>query len=145
MCDYIKQADKFLEDTNTSMTVKFNGRVKKDWTGKERDHDSYLITLQRGSKNYFFPFFDSLNNTEKNDRLSINKREKSVSSYDVLSCLCSYVERDFDNFCSEFGYTFSTEREMIKIKQIHFDCLNQADQLSMMFNSEELEQLNEIC
>ncbi|AUR92219.1 hypothetical protein NVP1170O_106 [Vibrio phage 1.170.O._10N.261.52.C3] len=145
MCEYQDQANKFLAETNTTMTVNFTGRVKKDWTGKERDHDSYMITLKRDSKTYTFPFYDSLHNTEKNDKRSIKLRQESITAYAVLACLDSYIESDFDEFCSTFGYEFSTEREMIKVKQIHFDCLNQARQLQAMFNSEELEDLAEIC
>lgn len=153
MCEYIQQAEKFLTDTNTTMEVKFTGRTKKDWTGEERDHDSYSITLKRlyktggqftHNKTYTFPFYDSLNNTEKNDELSITKRVLTISAHDVLACLNPYCEELFDDFVSEFGYTWDSEEEYLKIKQIHFDCVDQARQLRAMYNSEELDQLAEI-
>ena len=62
MTDYIKQAEKFLKDTNTIMEIIYDGMYSPRWDNKL--HCAYKIKLQNKKGEYNFTFFDSLHNTE---------------------------------------------------------------------------------
>lgn len=57
--DYEKQAEKFLADTNSTLTIEF---LKNDYhfDGDKDKRDIYTCTLKRGSRKYKFNFGQSI-------------------------------------------------------------------------------------
>lgn len=135
MNSYIAQAQKFLNESNTTCEIVFQSCQNKNFVGKLAKHNVYQITL-KNSKGfaYSFDFTDSIHNTEKRIK---------PSCYDILACLNTYDET-FDDFCADFGYTFETEKEFIKVKQVYLDVIEQSENLKKLFTCEQLEQLQEI-
>ncbi len=59
--------------------------------------------------------------------------------YSILAC-CSmdyYIDIDFDEFCSNFGY----DNDSMKANEIHKQCLKQSAKLQCVFNENEAEVL----
>lgn len=125
MTDYIKQAEKFLKDTNTIMEIIYDGMYSPRWDNKL--HCAYKIKLQNEKGKYNFTFFDSLHNTEikkmslseylkkykrinnindisyneqqkYNKELTKLKKESQPTYYNVLACLEKYDVGTLDDF-----------------------------------------------
>jgi hypothetical protein len=158
--DYNKQAKDFCDKHNVQIEVNYL-KTDKYFIDDKNKRDIYNIAIIRnssdnyGTKRYDFQFGDSISNTEKNQekvrslqdgRYKITGRRKQIikpCEYDILACLTKYDIGDFDDFCSEFGYEFSTEREMIKIKNIYFAVSDEVKNVHRMFFDimEELEEI----
>lgn len=132
---YQSEALKFLYDTETSCDIHFVGLNRAKWS--KSDINTYSVTLTNKRGSYTFRFYDSVNNTEK-------KIYATLDFYSVLACLSVGMPLDFDDFCSEYGYIFNTEREYLSVKQTYIDCLDQEKSLQKLFNSDQLDQLNSI-
>ena len=141
MNEYVKQATDFLAATNTTLSINFISTVKKDFVGRTAAHDTYQVTLSNSRHTYSFVFTDSINNTEKNA-----KRFKRVkpTAYDILACLSVNEFDSFDDFCQEFGYEYSSEREQQEIQKIYYALLDESENIQGLWTSEELEELHEI-
>lgn len=65
------------------------------------------------------------------------------SNYDLLSCLTKYeVDIDFKSFCNEFGYDDFNKYD--EYKKIHESCLAEYNALCILYNDDELAELQEI-
>lgn len=133
--EYQVQAINFLARTKTTCQIDLLGQSIPEWG--EQSVNTYSVTLKNDRGEYTFTFYDSLNNTEK-------KKSARLDFYSVLACIGYDVPENFDEFCSDFGYSFKTEEEYIKAKQTHMGCLNQYRHLCKLFTSEEMEELQEI-
>lgn len=134
-CEYNAQAINFLLETETTCEIEFTGLSKPSW-GKTRVN-SYRVTLKNKKHEYTFDFYDSIKNTEDNKKATYN-------FYSVIACMDLNYSSNFDDFCSEFGYTFNNEREYIKAKQTYFAIVEQDENLRKLFSEEQLEKLQEI-
>lgn len=140
MNEYIKQAQDFCKKYNVIIEITYKCTDKYFVDDKEK-RDIYNVTIIRKNKKYDFAFGDSIANTQKNskkDNLKIKPSE-----YDILATLTKYDIGDFDDFCSEFGYEFKTEKEYIKIKQLYFDVKEEYKNVINLFN-DCLDDLSEI-
>lgn len=126
--DYTKQANDFLRTTGTEFSIKFKREVDRfPGEGKATgNRNQFEVTLKRGGEEYVFIFTDSIANYTKGCQLIygskncwVKRKIVSPSAYSVLACLTKYDPGDFDNFCQEYGYSFSSEREYLKVKQVH--------------------------
>ncbi len=68
------------------------------------------------------------------------KPPKEPRPYDVLACLDVLYDDSFEDFCSNFGY----DTDSITGEKIYNACLEQSNQLKILFNDKELEKLAEI-
>lgn len=157
---YEDRAVKFLIDTKSVLKLEL---VKHDYyfqSDKEK-RDIYKVTLSRGSRSYTFTFGQSITNSalQYNDDLmftcyTLNKRtyktqiEREIpSAYDILASLFldhELLEVDestaFDNFISNYGYNSNSKGTL----RIFRACLEQSNQLRLLYNDAELEMLNAI-
>ena len=133
---YQQQAVDFLLETKTTCEIVFKGLSKTSWSGM-REVNRYEVTLKNDKSSYTFEFFDSIKNTE-------NNKKATFDFYSVLTCLSLNYSRDFDDFCSEYGYSFKTEKEFIKVKQAYFAVCEQDEALRKLFNEDELIKLSDI-
>jgi len=156
--DYNKQAVEFLEKHNATIEIKYL-KTDKYFPDDKEKRDIYDVTIKRnrnGRKlDYNFTFGDSIHNTRQNQllirdiasgrMLPTGRRKQKVtpSEYDVLAALTKYEVGQFDDFIYEFGYTFNSEREYIKVKQIHFNVLDEYNNVLRLFG-DCMEELQEI-
>lgn len=171
MNEYEAQAQKFLKDTNTELTIKF---LKFDKYFSDDTHARLVweVTLNRNERLYTFNFGDSLANTEKalnygkvkstrinypekvmRDKMLLNDYKKLMlayidrdkikkpTAYDILACLDVSYFDDFDDFCSMYGYDTDSRNAEKIFNAIKEQNLN----LQVLFSDSELEQLNEIA
>jgi len=130
MDEYIKQAEKFLKETNTTFQAEFekNGLY---FDGDEEPRDIYLITLKRGERIYKFRFGQSINNSGK---------EIKPTSYDVLSSLTKNEVGTFGDFCGDFGYDEDSRKAEKTFNAVQEEYKN----VKMLWTDEEIEKLQEI-
>jgi len=137
--EYQMRAVEFLIETGTTCRIEFTGLSRLSWSNKR--HNSYEVTLSRlrdGKRLvYTFPFYDSIRNTEEG-------KKATYDFYSILACLNLSHCNSFDDFCSDYGYEFKTEREYTKAKQTYLDVMEQDRELRRMFNAEELQKLSKI-
>lgn len=134
--DYQKQVINFLIKSNSKIDIKYLGQSFTPWNNSALVN-KYLVTLKTSKHIYNYDFYDSIKNTNDN-------KKATYDYYSVLAALCHTVPKNFDDFCSDYGYEFSTEREYVKIKNIHIDCLDQCNNLRKLYDEDQLTQLNEI-
>lgn len=134
--EYNSKAVDFLLETQTTCDIVFEGLASPPWD-KKRKVNSYSVTLKNAKHSYTFEFFDSINNTEKG-------KKSTLDFYSVLACMSYTTPESFDEFCSEFGYSFANESEYIEAKSTHLSCLDQDKNLRKLFTSDELQKLLEI-
>ena len=171
MTNYIKQAEQFLKDTNTTMEIIYNGMYFPRWDNEL--HCAYKIKLQNEKGKYNFTFFDSLHNTEikkmslseylkkykrinnindisyneqqkYNKELTKLKKESQPTCYDVLACLEKYDVGTLDDFMLEFGYECKTAKDISNVLETYSAVCEEYKNLCMLFDDEEMEQLREI-
>ncbi len=130
MDEYNKQAEKFLKETGTEFKVKFvkNGLYFDDDT---EPRDIYLITLNRGYREFSFKFGQSINNNEK---------QIKPTAYDFLSCVEKYGYINFEDFCNEFVYDKDSRKAEKTFKAVQ----EEFNKIRMLFNDLEIEKLQEI-
>ena len=133
--EYQLQAINFLIDTDTKCEIVPQGSRLPSW-GKCLVN-AYQVTLSNKNGAYAFDFYYSISNTKK--RISAR-----LDFYSVLACLNIYTPENFDEFCSEFGYSFEDESEYIKAKMVHLSCIDQQKSLRKIFSIDQLEKLSEI-
>ena len=94
MNEYVKQAEDFLKETNTELTVEFLRNGKYFHSDKDV-RDIYKFTIKRGGRTYSSEFGQSVMNSQSG---------VPPTAYDILACLTKYDPGTFEDFCSEFGY-----------------------------------------
>ena len=134
--EYQAQAINFLLETNTICDIVSTGTKSPSWDNKHKVN-AYSVTLKNSKHSYTFEFFDSINNTEK-------LKSARFDFYSVLAGMGHCTPESFDEFCSDYGYTFANETEYIKAKTTHLACLDQDKNLRKLFTPEQMKQLNEI-
>ena len=163
-----KQAEKFLQDANATIKIKFQGRaINTMWKEKQlRNLYAVTITTPRGS--YTFDFWDSLYNTELTQmtdeqyarkcfrrhwqnmtyfeqgkvhtELTRKQKEARPDCYEVLACLTKYDPGTFENFCAECGY----DEDSRTAERIYIAVQNEFANLKRIFDPEQLEAMQEI-
>lgn len=131
MNEYDKQADKFLKDTKTKLTIRYL-KHDKHFEDEENTRDIYNITIKNPKGEYTFKFGNSISDTLEN---------KEPKPYNVLACLTTYDPEDFKNFCDSYGY----EEDSRKAERTYKAVVEELENLKRLFTIEELEQLGEIC
>jgi hypothetical protein len=133
---YEQQAIDFLNATNTEFKAEF---IEHNFyfEGDKEKRDIYKITLKRGNRRYSFKFGQSIVNS---GYLTVNKKFKSPTPYDVLACLEKYEHETFKDFCDNFGY----DTDSRSAKKIYKACKKQFEKLSSLYNESEMDLLREI-
>jgi len=146
MSTYTEQAQKFLDDTGTTLNKVSLGYKNQSeaWGDKSSELITceYKVTLTRGKKSVTFPYFCS-----HTDAIAMQsgKREKAKAfhdsfAYSFLACMNLDYSADFEEFCSSFGY----EEDSRRAYKAWIDTLEQNAKLRSMFSDAELELLAEI-
>lgn len=146
--EYDRQAEKFLQDTDTEFKAEFlyNGPY---WDGEKEKRDIYEITLSRGKNKFPFRFGQSIVNSKEDDSKHVwrNKQGKFIPNkrtyptpYDLLACLTKYDPGTFKEFCSEFGY----DTDSRKAEKTYFAVQEEYSKVRKLFSPDEIEQLAEI-
>lgn len=163
MNEYTEQAEKFLEKTNTKLTIEF---IKYDlyFPGDKEKRLIWKFTLTRGSRSYSSTFGGSVNDVyktfldkdkpyrltvadveelEKRSRSSFHRKKidaNKPTSYDILSCIEKYEpDSDLDSFASNYGFEKPSEAV-----RAHKACIEQYNGIAKLFNEDELNELQEI-
>jgi hypothetical protein len=129
--EYDKQAEKFLKDTKTTLTIeRANPQTEPIWKGPHGYQ--YKVTLQNDRGKYTFDFWDSLAAKEEG--------RAKPSAYSVLACLDQLYADDFEDFCNEFGY----DSDSRTAEKTYNAMLEQDRHLRKLFTLDELEKLAEV-
>ena len=166
--EYEKQAEKFLADTNSTLSIEF---LKNDYhfDGDKDKRDIYTCTLKRGSRKYKFNFGQSIANSQqyedtqkKGCTYTMNgnaitgnykvldiakysswlklKKGTAPTAYDILACLTKYDPYTFEDFCSEYGYDTDSRRAKKTYKAVQ----KEYNSLAAMYSDLEMELMAEI-
>lgn len=137
--EYILQAEKFLKDTDTEMTVTFlkNDRHFADDT---EYRDIYKIIFKRGKVAEIIKFGQSISNSQHNHRIEPN-------AYDVLTCLTKHMpENSLEDFAAAFGYEIDEPKDRQKAARVYKGAKKEWGQVNRLWGDDEatMEQLQEI-
>lgn len=126
--NYEGNAEKFLEKTNTSFKTKFlkNGLYFPDDT---EPRDIYSITLENEKHKYRFKFGQSIADVGK-----------IPTAYSVLASITKNEVGSFKEFCDEYGYNADSKKD----EKIYKAVLKEWKNIRLLFNDEELSELQEI-
>jgi hypothetical protein len=137
MNEYEKQAQDFLKDTETKLTVKEATNFAQcppfcESAGHVHG-DHYRITLSNKQGRYTFSFWNSANDSQQG---------KQPTAYDVLSCLGGevYSPDSLEDFCSEYGY----DTDSRKAEKTFKASAKQQESLRRLFSTDQLEKLAEV-
>lgn len=159
--DYSEQGDKFLQATNTKMTVHLIGHDY--YFDEDKDtRDIYRVTLDRDGEIMQFRFGQSLNDSgysldtpiaykdkrsggiyaHKGFRQNVTliRKRKAPNAYDILTCLTKYDPCSFHDFCGDYGY----DTDSIKATKIYEAVCKEYRDLRRLFSVNELEVMAEI-
>lgn len=137
-----KDYERYLNDVkeyNSKITIKYN----KDYA---RQYGLYLektVSLDEIYAKIREAIHKAVKKSEAEiETVLINRKDEIIkpSAYDILTCLTKYNPYDFENFCSEYGY----DTDSRKAEKIYKAVLDEWDNISKLFNDEELEMLSEI-
>lgn len=163
LTEYEKQANAFLNKTDSTISVKFL-RTGIHFEGEKEKRDIYLVTISKDNKHYDFNFGQSIAlsvyyvnrhlkgrkydcngflegsptrkqypNIENVD--SVDKRPGTKpSAYDILSCLTKYDPETFEDFCSNFGY----DTDSRKAEGIYNSVVKEYKELKKLYSADEL-------
>lgn len=129
--EYERKALEFLHNTKTSIKIVFDSFDYHFKNDKEK-RNIYKITLTNENHSYIFKFGDSIANTEAKIKLE--------STYSILACLYGCTFDSFEDFCDSFGY--DKDDESLEIYDLVED---ENENLELLFNSDQLELLSQIC
>lgn len=90
--NYLQQATEFAAKHSVKMKIN-EVNYGKHFTDDKEERYIFNITLSRKGKRYTFNFGQS-----------IAAGDKEPTMYDILTCLEKYESRDFQDFCSNYGY-----------------------------------------
>ena len=167
--EYLTQAQDFLTKTNTTLEIEYL-KHGKHFADDTHARDIYTCILKRGDRRYKFNFGQSIKNSKKyRDKyikgdvylcdgtldkfLSTKKMSqkfldgycvqipgKKPNAYDILACLQAYPVDNFEDFCFDFGY----DNDSRKAYKTYEAVLNEYNNLSRLFDDDELQELSEI-
>ena len=90
--NYLQQANDFAKKHNVKMKIN-SVNYGKHFADDKESRYIFNITLSRKGKRYTFNFGQSL-----------ASGSEEPTMYDILSNLEKYESRDFEDFCSNYGY-----------------------------------------
>lgn len=93
MSKYTQQADKFMEETGTTLKTEWLDYAPF-FDGYKESRHIFRCTLKRKGKSFRFKFGQS-----------IIADAEEPKPYDVLTCLTKRDPESFENFCFEYGYS----------------------------------------
>ncbi len=146
--EYTKQAQEFLDNTDTTVSAVFDSYGPHFEDDKDC-RDIYNVTITRGSRSFSFKFGQSINESRYHAPSNYNsfregyKRLKAgtrPSAYDILACLTKYDPEDFEFFCDNYGY----DNDSRKAERIYNAVCKEYRNVCSLWNDSELEQLQEI-
>jgi hypothetical protein len=126
---YEQQALDFLKETGTTFQAEFL-TYGKHFADDTESRDIYLVTLQNRNGSYSFRFGQSIANTGK----------FPPTEYDVLACLQKHEYRDFEDFCSSYGY-YTDSRKAFATWEA---CYDEFLEVQRLFTEQQIEKLQEI-
>lgn len=127
---YIEQAEKFLQDTKTKLTIKFD-HYGKHFVDDNQSRNIYKCVLKNADGQYTIKFGDSIQSTRQGEK---------PSAYDVLSCLTKYDHGTFGDFCDDFGL----DKLDASSKKIYRGCKKEYNGLNRLFTEKQMELLRDI-
>ena len=133
MTDYRKQAVDFLLANDIKMTFKLSDiQTPPTWATEGQPSGlKYSVTMKTSRGAYTFPFWDSVNNRQKQLR---------PTYYDILACLDIY-EGTLDDFVADFGYD---DQPVSKVIETYNAVIDQSLQLKHILTAKAVRQLQEI-
>lgn len=133
--DYEKQANDFLKKTRVKLSSQLLGfTTNKSFKSSAGVNYDFMITIEKLNINNHVEFFDRFTFTN-----SVVNGTKKPTNYDILSCLTKYNVGSLWDFIDEFGYTASKETE-----EIYYAVVKEFEMVKKFWNSEEIEELQEI-
>lgn len=166
--EYLQQAEKFLADTGTTLTVEYL-RTAPYFYGSKENRDIYRFTLKNTRGEYSREFGNSIKATKARALASKYKTPSQTwdlppqkaaqvkakiaqhnatpkpDAYDILAGIEKYeVDPIFENWARESGYDVVPLHDYSKIRALHEGCLAQYVGLRKLFTAEQMEQLQEI-
>lgn len=142
---YTEIADNFCKKHNITVKFTYTGlAANTNWDSVLRPRYRYDIKTPIG--HMWGIFWDSIANKEKLQSKDPEKiAEAEPTAYDILTCLGgdSYVDDDFEEFCSEYGYDNTPGSERTKARKIWRACLAQNEKLHRCFTEEQIEEMRE--
>jgi len=165
--EYTEQAEKFLADTQTTLTVEYLRTAPYFHSDKE-SRDIYRFTLKNERGEYSSEFGNSIRATEDRANackyragstwrpsakdeaalkasIARHKEHPKPNAYDILSCIeKSEPEPIFEDWARELGFDDAPMVDYPKIRAIHDACLTQYAGICRLFTPEQMEQLQEI-
>jgi hypothetical protein len=148
MSEYTEQANKFMEDSGTIMTVTFL-RHAPHFEDDKDSRDIYHIVLERKGKKMEFDFGQSIVNSvppsAPNQPWGTKPKKRiAPDTYSVLACLTKYdVDGDVWEFAKEFGYEINSRESFNRIDKIHMAVIKEYRDVHRLFG-DVMEQLCEI-
>lgn len=148
--EYEKQAETFLQATNTMFSAVLIGHSKY-FDDDKHSRDIYQVTLNRQGRPLFScRFGQSIRNSGFSITQSIKdswikpkkgeRRRIAPTAYDVLACLTTYEPGTILEFCSNYGY----DHDSIKANKIYKDVCEEYNSLRKVYSLEELEAMQTI-
>lgn len=125
---YNKGAYKIAEALGLSMRVKHH-LFGRHFDGDTQNRHIFKVTLKKDGKQYTFKFGQS-----------IAEGSNEPTFYDVLACLTKYDPESFEDFCGNYGYDNDSRKAYKTYKAV----VKEWENMQRLFNSEELELLQEI-
>ena len=144
--EYTEIADNFCKKHNITVKFTYTGlAINTNW-GEHTLRPRYRYDIKTPLGHMWGIFWDSIANKEKLQSKDPEKiSEAEPTAYDLLTCLVSdsYVDYDFDEFCSEYGYDREPGPERTKARKIWKACLAQNEKLCRCFTEEQIEEMRE--
>ena len=123
MSEYLKQANDFAKKFGVKLKI-VDREYGKHFSDDKEERWRFKCKLIRHGKSYTFWFGQS-----------IAAGDEKPNIYDVLSCLDKYESRDFDDFCSNYGYDNNSikalktyklvEKEYENVERLFGDCMEE--------------------
>ena len=135
MSEYEKQAQNFLDACNARMEITFVCRMKNDKWHDQYARNRYEVAISTPKGTMMFPFWDSIINTQNNQR---------PSKYSILACLEKYDVGSVDDFFDEFCWEITCGSDVIKFLDTYNETVKQYRDICRIFTPEQMEMLREI-
>lgn len=126
--NYQKQAQDFATKHNVKLLINSVNYGKHFQDDKESRY-IFNCTIKRNGKQYNFNFGQS-----------IQQGDNEPTMYDILTCLEKYESRDFEDFCSNYGY----DNDSIKALNTYKAVCREFKAVNRLFGDimEELQEIN---
>lgn len=144
--EYTEIADNFCKKHNVTVKFTYTGLAANPNWDNYTLRPRYRYDIKTPLGHTWGIFWDSIANKEKLLSKDPEKiAEAEPTAYDILTCLGSdsYVNDDFDEFCSEYGYDNTPGSERTKARKIWKLCLAQNEKLRRCFTEEQIEEMRD--